>query len=144
MGIQMAHRGASMAAGRCPRGRLKIWVGTVVRSTTTRGGALWSGGQVKQRHGPSMVRATSIRTVIRETRACVPLGRLQDASRGSGLLSWTSSRGGIGPGQGVAGVSSRWPMVSWALSGQGYRLSCGFMVLGTGWTPRATGLPSTC
>ena len=72
MGIQMVHRGTSMASGSCPGSRLKIWVGTVVRPTTTTGGAIWSGGQVKQSHGPSMVRATSIRTEIRETRALCP------------------------------------------------------------------------
>ena len=102
MGIQMVHRGTSMASGSCPGSRLKIWVGTVVRPTTTTGGAIWSGGQVKQSHGLWMGRATSIRTGIRETGACVPLGRHQDASRGLGLLSLTSNRGGIGPGHGVA------------------------------------------
>ena len=72
MGILMVHRGTSMAAGRCPGGRLKIWVGTVVRPTTTTGGAIWSGGQVKQSHGPSMVRATSIRTGLEKLELVCP------------------------------------------------------------------------
>ena len=74
LGIQMVHRGTSMATGSCPGSRLKIWVGTVVGPTTTTGGAIWAGGQVKQSHEPLMGRATSIRTGIRETGAYVPSG----------------------------------------------------------------------
>ena len=63
-----------MATGSCPGGRLKIWVGTVVGPTTIKGGTIWAGGQVKQSHGPSMGRATSVGRGIRENGACVPSG----------------------------------------------------------------------
>ena len=56
--IQMEHRGTSMDTGSWPGDRLKIWVGTVVGPTTTMGGAIWAGGQVKQSHWLSMGRAT--------------------------------------------------------------------------------------
>ena len=72
--IQTAHRGTSMATGSCPGSRLKFWVDTVVGPTTTTGRAIWAGGQVKQTHRPLMGRATSIRTGIRETGACVHSG----------------------------------------------------------------------
>ena len=104
LGIQMVHRGTSMATGSCPGSRLKIWVGTVVGPTTTTGGAIWAGGQVKQTHGPLMGRATSIRTGIRETGACVHSG-----CQASGPIKWLGTsipdqqQGVIGPSQGGDG-----------------------------------------
>ena len=92
-GIQMAHRGTSMATGSWPGGRLKIWVGTVVGPTTTMGGAIWTGGQVKQSHGLSMGRPTCQDGLERKEPACSWAARSQDPSRGAGLLSPDQQQG---------------------------------------------------
>ena len=76
-GIQMAHRGTSMATGSWPGSRPNIWVGTVV--------------------GPPPQEEEKLEPV------CPQAARHQDPPRGSGLLSRTSSRGGIGPSQGGSG-----------------------------------------
>ena len=117
----------------------------MVEPTTATGGAIWAGDQAKQSHRPSMGRATSVRTGIRENGVCVPSGaRPQDPTKGVRFLSPELSRGGIGPGHCGGGVSSRGLMVPWASSGQGDRPSCGCAVLGTRGMPRAASLPSTC
>ena len=77
LGIQVAHRGTTMATGSWPGSRPNIWVGTVV--------------------GPPPQEEEKLEPV------CPQAARHQDPPRGSGLLSRTSSRGGIGPSQGGSG-----------------------------------------
>ena len=93
-GIQVVHRGTSVATWSCLGDRLKIWVGTVLGPTTNMGRAIWAGSQVKQSHWFLMGRATLSGQGLERLEPASPQAtRCQDTSRITWLLSPDQQQG---------------------------------------------------